>query len=343
MALAGLIDPTKTGNYPVILGDSLLGKPPNEIFTGIRYNHQPALSSPSAPSSARLKPSVPGKTTSYDLTYTDDDSKYAFAGPRNTSDNQYVLYFDPSRESFVLDKVDSTFNMNVTRLPDNTDSESLRRQYPQIDSTPRPPPKASKPAAKAANKPANKPAGSSAAAEKPAPKPRAKAPVQKKEPKRKPEKKQPPKSMALSLPVPEPAKPESQSQTKRPPQDEDEEEDDDDDGGLLIEYPDEPTAARQTNFSPAFPPVRRFDDFMNRRESEGEDADGESDGGFTLPSPVNNNEEEHAAPGPMDVDMNEDDGGADLDDLEKDLEDALEEAFIEASPDGEESDISEEE
>ncbi|KAK7426827.1 hypothetical protein QQZ08_006728 [Neonectria magnoliae] len=341
MALAGLIDPTKTGNYPVILGDSLMGKPPNEVFTSIRYNHQPALSSPSAPSSARLKPSVPGKTTSYDLTYADGDNKYAFSGPRNTSDNQYVLYFDPSRESFVLDKVDSTFNMNVTRLPDNSDSESLRHQYPQIDGTPRPAPKASKPASKSANKSA----GGSTSTEKPAPKPRAKAPAQKKEVKRKPAPKQPPKSMALSLPVPEPAKPESQSQTKRRPQDEDEDEDDDDDGGLLIEYPDEPPAAHQTNFSPAFPPIRRFDDFMNRRESEGDDADGESadDGDFTLLSPVNNNEQQMAH-GPMDVDGDEGDGGADLDDdLEKDLEDALEEAFIEGSPDGDESDISEEE
>jgi hypothetical protein len=36
MAAAGLIDPTKTGNYPVILGDALLGKTSNEIFTGIK-------------------------------------------------------------------------------------------------------------------------------------------------------------------------------------------------------------------------------------------------------------------------------------------------------------------
>jgi hypothetical protein len=34
--MADLIDPTVTGKYPVVLGDSLLGRTSNEIFTGIR-------------------------------------------------------------------------------------------------------------------------------------------------------------------------------------------------------------------------------------------------------------------------------------------------------------------
>ncbi|KAF7548151.1 hypothetical protein G7Z17_g7255 [Cylindrodendrum hubeiense] len=357
MALAGLIDPTKTGKYPVVLGDGLLmGKDANDIFTGIRYNHKPALSSSSAPNSARLKPSVPGQTASYDLTYTDDNSKYSFSGPRNTTDNQYVLYFDSERQVFVLDKVDSTFNMNVTSLPDNSDTESLRRQYPQIDNASRPPPpKASKPANKPVSKPASKPVSKPASgAEKPAPKPRAKPPVQKKEVKRKPEKKQPPKSIALSLPVPEPSKPQPESQPKRRSLDEDEDEDEDDDGGLLVEYPgaDPRAAAHQTNFSPAFPSVRRFDDFMNQRESEGDDADGEEDDepdmDFKLPSPVNHHVHQ-SAPEPMDEDMDDDAGGADLeDDLEKEMEIAFEdlensqEGSPEGSPDGDESEISEE-
>lgn len=34
--MAGLIDPTVTGSYPVILSDSLRGGPRDEIFTGVR-------------------------------------------------------------------------------------------------------------------------------------------------------------------------------------------------------------------------------------------------------------------------------------------------------------------
>ncbi|CAM1502148.1 Fc.00g041320.m01.CDS01 [Cosmosporella sp. VM-42] len=332
MALAGLIDPTKTGNYPVILGDGLLGKTSNEIFTGIRYNFKPTLSSESAPNQARLKPSIPGKTASYDLTYKDDDGDYAFAGARNTNDSQYVLHFDPDRKAFVLDKIDSTFNMNVTRLPENSDPDSLSRQYPPIDISTRPA-KASKPAKSAADQ------------EKPAPKPR----EQKKEVKRKPEKKQAPKSIALSLPKPELAKPEPKRRAQPPEEEEDD--DEDDDGGLLVEYPGaepkpKPFGIRQTDFSPAFPSVRRFDDFMNQRESEGDDADGEDDDepdlDFKLPSPVNHHVQ---PPQPMNVDEDEDDGGADLeDDLEKDLEMAFEdvENSAQGSPDGDESEISEE-
>lgn len=39
--MAELVDPTQKGNYPVILGDSLLGKNSNEIFTGVRCKMLP--------------------------------------------------------------------------------------------------------------------------------------------------------------------------------------------------------------------------------------------------------------------------------------------------------------
>jgi hypothetical protein len=39
--MADLIDPTQTGNYPVILSDRLLNKETNEIFTGIRCESCP--------------------------------------------------------------------------------------------------------------------------------------------------------------------------------------------------------------------------------------------------------------------------------------------------------------
>ncbi len=40
--MAHLIDPTQTGKYPVVLGDGLLGKTANDIFTGIRCTYQPS-------------------------------------------------------------------------------------------------------------------------------------------------------------------------------------------------------------------------------------------------------------------------------------------------------------
>ncbi|KAJ6444094.1 ELL-associated factor [Purpureocillium lavendulum] len=345
--MAGLIDPTVAGKYPVILGDGLLGKASNEIFTGIRCrwqhpfqalfpnsqspladNHKPALASSDGPALARLRPSFPGKTTSYDLSFTDGDDKYAYAGTRSVGDNQYVLHFDPDRKAFILDKIDSTFNMNITRMPGNSDPAKLSRQFPHLDSQTTEP---------------DKPSASKDAKVKSAAKATTKVPVQTK-PKRKVEKKQ---QTEMALPKPVPVK--EKKSAKRVEED-DEEEEDDDDGGLLIEYPGGDTAKKHNDFSPAFPPPRRFDDFMDQRDSEG-DADGESDDepdmDFKLPSPVNN----HASrPEPMDEDDADEpqtEEPASMD-MENDLEKEMEMAFgdlengQEGSPDGDESEISEE-
>lgn len=44
--MAGLIDPTVAGKYPVILGDSLTGAGSNEIFTGVRCTSRRILRLP---------------------------------------------------------------------------------------------------------------------------------------------------------------------------------------------------------------------------------------------------------------------------------------------------------
>ncbi|OAA40184.1 ELL-associated factor [Beauveria brongniartii RCEF 3172] len=337
--MAALIDPTVTGKYPVILGDTLTNDDPNEVFTGVRY----------APERARLKPSTPGKTSSYDLTYTDDDDdSYAFTGPRSNDDDQYVLYFDPARQAFVLDKVDSTFNMNLTRMPGSASPEELSRRFPHLHVEDSPHDSIN----------VKVPAPRSAASSKPssAPKPASSNSTQTK---RKVEKK-PPKNLAM--PVAEAATPEPSSKSKKQAaDDDDEDDDDDDDGGLMIEYPEGPPAAaraaKHNDFSPAFPTQRRFDDYMNQRESEADDADGESDDevdvDFKLPSPVNKQnghaveDEEHdeeAGSGPEE-DGHADDGTVDLEaDLEKEMEIAFEDLANsqEESGHNDESEISEE-
>lgn len=274
-------------------------------------NHKPTLSSAEAPDRARIKPSVPGKTTSYDLTYTDDDESYAFTGTRSTDDDQYVLYFDPARQVFVLDKVDSTFNMNLTRMPGSSDADELSRRFPHLEVDPvkdsinvKGPAQSSKPSL--ASKTASAPA------------------------KRKIEK-QPPKSLAMPAAAPPTSAPKPKPKKR---DEEEEEEEDEEDDILAVEYPEGPSNfAKQNDFSPAFPTQRRFDEYMNQRESEADDADGESDDeidmDFKLPSPVNNkqngdaDEEEHDEA--AEEDENDDDGAAI--DLEGDLEDALANAF----------------
>lgn len=249
------------------------------------------------------------------------------------------MHFDPDRKAYILDKIDSTFNMNLTRMPGNSDAAKLSRQFPHLDNQPQPARKAD-----------------DAKATKPPLKENAKGAVQPK-PRRKAEKKpQPQNDIELSLPKPEPAK-EKAAPPKRLEHGE-EDDDDDDDGGLLIEYPGAETTAKHNDFSPAFPPLQRFDDFMDQRDSEG-DADGESDDepdmDFKLPSPVKNHAPRLDA---MDEDQDDDDDEQHQQqqlaedpasaDMEIDLEKEMEMAFgdlengQEGTPDGDESEISEE-
>ncbi|PHH66366.1 hypothetical protein CDD81_7421 [Ophiocordyceps australis] len=324
--MATLIDPTLQAKYPVILGDGLLGKTSNEIFTGIRYNHKPQLSSENAPALARLKPSIPGKTTSYDLSFADAGNSYTYSGTRNINGNTCVLYFDPKRKAFILDKVDSTFDMSITRPPGNSDTEKPAKQHPFL----KPRTQATKESIdKASKMPAKNPLASKATSRK----------ADKQTSSR--------QDMKLSLPKPEP--PKKPKSSKRIEEEDDE--DDDDDGGLLIEYPDgQAPVKKKPDFSPDF---RRFDDAMDQRDSEG-DADGESDGepsvDFKLPSPVNisaaradeEEEEQHEQ-------QDNDESSADMeDDLAKEMEIAFEDLANsqKGSPGegevGDESEISEE-
>ncbi|CRK31548.1 hypothetical protein BN1723_018459, partial [Verticillium longisporum] len=89
-----------------------------------------------APALARLKPETPGTKDNFELSYSDAGGTYGYAGTRSTDSNQYVLYFDEAKKAFILDRVDSTFNMNLTRTPETTDPERLRQQFEHLDTSP---------------------------------------------------------------------------------------------------------------------------------------------------------------------------------------------------------------
>jgi len=279
MALAGMIDPTKVGKYPVVLSDALLGREPKETYTGIRYNHKP---SSTAPAKARLKPDG-ASDDGYDLTFRDNGGQYAYSGTRNTDDNKYVLVFDPSREVFVLHKLDSTLHMNITQTPSNNDPDSLRRKYPHLPGSTTSGGQnkdKSQKSATANTKP--RPAGGSGNK----------------------------KDRDMPFP-PKKAKPAQQTQTTQSSSSsskqnhaatqESDDDDSSDDGLLQIEEPGGPSVppASARDFSPAFG-VRRFSEFVLRNTEEEDDADGEDDDDnqsiehFTLPSPVNRQMEESA-------------------------------------------------
>lgn len=93
-------------------------------------NHKPDLSSSSPATS--LTPSV-SDPSSYNLSIKDKSDRYSYTGARTTGDGQYVLVFDAVKEHYVLHKIDSTFDMNLTNTPWTNDTSALQSQYPQID------------------------------------------------------------------------------------------------------------------------------------------------------------------------------------------------------------------
>ncbi|KAI4866318.1 RNA polymerase II transcription elongation factor-domain-containing protein [Hypoxylon rubiginosum] len=339
--MTGIVDPTKAGKYPVVLSDALLGKDPKEIYTGVRYNHKPTLSSPTAPAQARIKPSSSKKgAPSYDLSFQDDGGRYQYKGTRGAEENQYVMIFDAAREVFVIHKVDSMFNMNLVQTPSNDNAASLRQEYPQLESHSG---STAKPAGKQSAKAKNEEKKTAAKPRKPAPKSKA----QEKPSAAIPDKKPPPK-------------PTTTTKKQRPAAAESEEESSDDDLGLTIENPGGSAPNASRDFSPNLFGIRPFSTFEpQNEEEEQDDADGEDDDDdyehFKLPSPINHPVPERSAPQPPpqpdDADEEEDEEMEDVpqeqpandEDLAMDDEDLIEAALLEELEGAQESDVSEEE
>ncbi|KAB5562801.1 RNA polymerase II transcription elongation factor-domain-containing protein [Coniochaeta sp. 2T2.1] len=283
---AGMVDPSKAGKYPVVLSDALLGKPSKESYTGVRYNHKPDVSDPNS-TTARLKQS--NKDGTFNLGIDDNGNRYTYNGVRTTKDGNYVLIFDPARQVFVLHRVDSLFHMNVTRTPGNTDVESLRKQFPQLEvqsptpstkkndtktdgkATPKPTPKTDDSSTASKSGKTNKPKASALRS-----KPAAKRATTQKKP---PTPSATPDSTKLMPPPPAPttasdSKSSKKTAARSPESEEEDDEDDDDDGGLTIEYPGGPSPRQtQTPFGSTFvqPPVaitRRFSEFLQNDDEE---------------------------------------------------------------------------
>ncbi|EPE04539.1 ell-associated factor [Ophiostoma piceae UAMH 11346] len=151
LARAGLIDPTKPGSYPVVLGDDIRRSSDDStdrVFTGIRYNFKPKhLTDKTTQKTSTLTPSGDGD---FDVTFRDNSGgRYIFAGQRVTKGGKYVLVFDSKGRKFILHRLDSLFVMNMTDTPTDHDTDGLKKKHPYIDAlTKRPRPRGATPLAR---------------------------------------------------------------------------------------------------------------------------------------------------------------------------------------------------
>lgn len=140
----GLLDPSKSAEYPILLGDKLLGKDgaKDERFINISYNHK--RQSPATP---QQKAVITRSSTSpdiYNLTITDKSGnanqntlEYAYKGSvdpslplRESETRNLVLVFDPKRKAFILEPVNTNLHFNLHSAPGQ--SKQALEKYPQL-------------------------------------------------------------------------------------------------------------------------------------------------------------------------------------------------------------------
>jgi hypothetical protein len=214
-------------------------------------NHKPDQSSESSHSSIQLQPSE-SDPSSYDLSLSDNSEKYSYNGVRTSGDGQYVLIFDAPNKSFVLHRIDSTFDMNLVKAPWEDDASTLRSQYPQLD-TPASTKLESQPPQRRTSKSAKNAIASKA------------------EPKRR--------------------KPAEKPKKAKPPPREPTPEEDESDDVLTIEYPDAPSSSQpyKSQSTPVF--QRDISEDVSDEDAEGEEYEDERNQDvehLKLPSPASN-------------------------------------------------------
>lgn len=142
----GLIDPTKSAEYPIVLGERLAekeGAKQNRLFN-IQYNYKTKSATPQQQSKIRRSSR---SRDAFDLTITDrvpnsDSSNntltYAYEGSvdpdqpvTEPEERNLVLVFDPSRKVFVLESVATQLNFNLRAAPAKT-AKQVREQYAQL-------------------------------------------------------------------------------------------------------------------------------------------------------------------------------------------------------------------
>ena len=255
-----------------------------------------------------------------------------------------MLIFDPDEQSFRLERVDSMFHMNLSSTPSNTDPESLRQEFPHLDTSksatpikvdgPPPPKKGGRRNGERKPPPSRKPSTrkSTATAKDEPSIPEAET-----------------VDMALSAPPPPKAAILSPAEAKKKntrDAEPDSDEDDDSDGDLIVEYPGgKPPpvpAAFSSNVNNTYVPTP-FEKFLQGHDDQ-EDADEGGHSAFEsdedddkqsvvsdqlkLPSPVNHPPplQEHCYPEEEESEQDDQEGG----DLEAALEAAFDAAFEEA-------------
>lgn len=81
-----------------------------------------------------ITPSSRGVEHGYNLSITDENNgnSYLYLGGQQPSGTAALIY-DSANGSFILDRIDTDFHLNLRSTPTNNDAASLASQHPQLD------------------------------------------------------------------------------------------------------------------------------------------------------------------------------------------------------------------
>ncbi|KAK2867957.1 hypothetical protein FQN49_003309, partial [Arthroderma sp. PD_2] len=141
-----MIDPTRQGEYPILLGDKLAGRETarGRQFVNVTYNYKTKGGSPQQKTTI----SSGGTPDRYKLTIQDKAGNaeqtnltYVYNGgvdPESTTakseNSNLVLIFDPKRKAFILEPVSTRLNFNLKTAPGKTDRQ-VAEQYRQLSTS----------------------------------------------------------------------------------------------------------------------------------------------------------------------------------------------------------------
>ncbi|KAL8799873.1 MAG: hypothetical protein Q9182_005580 [Xanthomendoza sp. 2 TL-2023] len=134
LSTSPLLDPTKAAKIPIAVGESLLRNSEETEarqvsiqlgnYKPLSQLHQTAqIRSSQLPSHSHLALAIKNE---------DEAAEYSYSGTQQPS-GACALVYNPSTNSFVLDKLGVDFTFNLQSTPSNTNRNEVTSQYPQLD------------------------------------------------------------------------------------------------------------------------------------------------------------------------------------------------------------------
>ena len=97
----------------------------------MQYNYRPRSL---GEQSATLRPSKGGGDESYSISMKgpDGNGDYKYEGIQQPS-SSLALHYDPEKQAFMLERIDTEFRFNLQSTPSNKNASSLATQFPQLE------------------------------------------------------------------------------------------------------------------------------------------------------------------------------------------------------------------